>query len=71
MAVTRISSPVEPDTMTLAELAANLNIGMTRAYKMARANTLPIPVLKIGREYRFSRRALERLLESGRTDEAA
>lgn len=71
MAVTPLPSPVEPDTLTLAELAAHLNIGMTRAYEMARAGTLPIPALKIGREYRFSRRALERWLDSGLTDDAA
>jgi excisionase family DNA binding protein len=64
MTVTPPPSIVQPDTLTLAELAARLDIGMTRAYEMARAGTLPVPTLKIGREFRFSRRALERWLDT-------
>lgn len=52
-----------PDTMTLAELAARLDIGMTKAREMAKAGTLPVPTLRVGRQYRFSRRAFLRWLE--------
>ncbi len=74
MAVTPLRSPVEPDTLTLAELAARLNIGMTKAYEMARADTLPVSTLKVGREFRFSRRSWKRWLDSeaaARSDSAA
>ncbi len=64
MAQSPVSTPAESGTLTLAELAAELRIGMTKAHEMARAGTLPIPTLKVGREYRFSRRALERWLDS-------
>jgi excisionase family DNA binding protein len=60
--------------MTLEELAEELGIGMTKAYAMARANTLPIPTLKVGREFRFSRVAYDRLVNAGhgeRVDSAA
>jgi len=53
----------EPDVLTVQELAERLGMGLTTAYQMARANTLPVPALRIGREYRFSRRALERWLD--------
>ncbi len=64
---------VESGTLTLSELAAELRIGMTKAHEMARAGTLPIPTLKVGREYRFSRRALKRWLDgkAGEHDDAA
>jgi len=60
MAVTPLDAPAESGTLTLTELAAELRIGMTKAHELARADALPIPALKVGREYRFSRRALER-----------
>lgn len=64
------SPPVraERDTLTLAELASRMGIGKTRAYELAQKNELPIPALRIGREYRFSHRALERWLDSGASD---
>jgi len=57
MTETPVSSPTEPATLTLAELAARLDIGMTKAYDLARRNELPVPALKVGREFRFSRLA--------------
>jgi hypothetical protein len=68
-----ITAPAEPSTLTLAELAAELRIGMTKAHQMARTDALPIPTLKVGREYRFSRRALERWLDgdAAQRDDAA
>jgi excisionase family DNA binding protein len=61
------------ETLTLAQLAETLDISMTTAYEMARAGTLPIPTLRLGRQFRFSRRALERWLDSdaGQHDDAA
>lgn len=53
------------ETLTLEELAAALDISLTTAYQLARTNTLPIPALKLGRQWRFSRRVLDRYLDSG------
>jgi len=50
------SSPVpklEPETLTLAEVAARFRIGMTKAHELARNNAFPFPTLRLGREYRF------------------
>lgn len=58
--------PAPQHTLTLAELAEVLNIGRTQAYELARRDELPIPTLKIGRQFRFSRRALERWLDRER-----
>lgn len=57
------SLPSPPETLTLDELAAALHISLTTAYQMARTNALPIPALKLGRQWRFSRRALYRYLD--------
>jgi len=70
MTETPVSSPTEPATLTLAELATRLDIGMTKAYDLARRNELPVPALKVGREFRFSRLALERWLEGEWTHDA-
>jgi excisionase family DNA binding protein len=47
----------EPDLMTLDELARRLGWSYGATYEAARAGTLPIPVIKIGRRYMFSRQA--------------
>jgi len=70
MAQTPIPLTRERDTLTLSELADRLSIGKTRAYELAQKNDLPIPTLRIGREYRFSRRTLERWLESDQAADA-
>ncbi len=70
MTGTPVSSPTEPATLTLAELAAYLKIGKTKAYDLARRNELPVPALKVGSEFRFSRLALNRWLEGERTHDA-
>lgn len=64
------SPATQRDVLTIQELAERLGMGLTRTYEMARTNSLPIPALRIGREYRFSRRALERWLESGHAADA-
>ena len=59
-----------PDTMTLEELAARLGISLTVAYERAHADDLPVPVIRIGRRFLFSRIAYERLMAGPRADEA-
>lgn len=58
--VTTGSPVVESPTLTLEEFADLERIGMTSVRQMARTNTLPVPVLRIGRQYRISRKAYER-----------
>lgn len=71
--VAKTEPVAEPPTLTLAELAALERIGMTKALEMARRNAFPFPVLRLGREYRFSRRAYERWRdgETATADDAA
>lgn len=58
-------TPVSPrETVTLTELADILDISLSTAYNLARTNELPIPTLRLGRQFRFSRRALDRYLDS-------
>ncbi len=54
--------PLERDTLTLNELAGRTGISMTTAYELARRNELPVPVIRIGRRYLFSRRAFEAVI---------
>lgn len=69
------TTDLQPDFMTIEELAARMGIGLTMAYQLAKADKLPVPALKIGRVYRFSRRAYEALAtaqhEPARDDTAA
>lgn len=51
------------DTLTLDELAARMGISRTVAYELARADRLPVPVIRVGRRFLFSRPAYERLIE--------
>lgn len=60
------SLPSPRETLTLEELAAALDISLTTAYDLARKDALPIPALKLGRQWRFSRRALYRYLDGER-----
>ena len=56
------SSPTDDQFLTLEELRKTLRIGKTAANELARTNALPIPAVRAGRQYRFSRRALEDLM---------
>jgi excisionase family DNA binding protein len=47
--------------MTLKELQERMGISPTTAYELARKDELPVPALRIGRQFLFSRRAYERL----------
>ena len=55
-------SHLERDTMTLEELARRMGISRTVAYELARCDDLPVPVIRVGRRFLFSRPAYEALL---------
>jgi len=55
-------TPVDTDTLTLEELAQRMGISLTVAYELAKDNRLPVPVVRVGRQYRFSRRAYDALM---------
>ena len=61
----------EPPTLTLDEFAALERIGMTKARDLARRNAFPFPILKLGREYRISRKAYERWRDGASDDDVA
>ena len=63
-ALTPIVAPFSPDFMSLEELASRMGISLTLAYQLARADKLPVPVIRPGRRFLFSRKAYERLLET-------
>jgi len=63
-------TPIEADTMAIDELTQRLGIGLTQGYEMARTNTLPIPTIKVGRQYRFSRRAYDALMNGQHSTDA-
>ncbi|WP_020663079.1 helix-turn-helix domain-containing protein [Amycolatopsis benzoatilytica] len=50
---------VTTDLMTAARM---LGIGRTTAYKLARAGTLPVPAVRVGRSYRIAVAPLIELL---------
>ncbi|MGC4107021.1 MAG: hypothetical protein QM753_11845 [Thermomicrobiales bacterium] len=54
--------PHLPGLIDSEECRAALNIGRTAFYGLAQKDGLPIPVIRVGRQLRFSRAALERLL---------
>lgn len=54
----------ERDTLDLDELSQRLGISLTVGYELAKADRLPIPAIRVGRQYRFSRRAFERLMDA-------
>lgn len=65
IAIEQEETEVLPLTMCLEELCFELGIGLTKGYELAKQDALPIPGIKIGREYRFSRRALDKLMGAG------
>jgi excisionase family DNA binding protein len=56
------------DAASLGEVADRLDISRSLAYKLAREDRLPVPVIRLGRRIVVPRRALDRLL---RSDESA
>ncbi|MDQ3692074.1 MAG: helix-turn-helix domain-containing protein [Chloroflexota bacterium] len=59
----KIAALGDREFLTLDEVLRRFGIGKTTGYELANQNKLPIPTIRIGRQFRFSRRALERLLE--------
>ncbi len=62
--------PFSPDFMSLEELAARMGISVSLAYQLARADKLPVPAVRPGRRFLFSRKAYERLLDTQHDDVA-
>lgn len=56
-----------PDTLTIEEVAERLGISRTLAYALAKADRLPVPVLRLGRRLVVGREALDRVL-AGQTE---
>jgi excisionase family DNA binding protein len=54
-----------PDMMSLREFSELTGISLTTVYELAAAGELPVPAPKIGRQYRISRIAYARWLDSG------
>jgi excisionase family DNA binding protein len=48
--------------LTLAEFASLVGISSTAAYELAQQNGLPVPVWRVGRQYRISKAAYEAML---------
>lgn len=61
---------IETDTLDLQELTQRMGISLTVGYELAGRNELPVPVIRVGRQYRFSRRAYEALLDRQHGDGA-
>ena len=59
---TKMSKPAASRTCSIEEAAADLGIGRSLAYELARTGRFPVRVLRIGRLYKVPRAELERLL---------
>ena len=57
-------APTQGGMLTLTEAAALLKINRSTAYGLARSGEFPVPVKRIGRQYRVSRAALDRFINS-------
>lgn len=62
MSTAVVSATIQPDTLTLDEIARRMGISYGTAYELAVQNKLPVPVIRAGRQYRFSRRAFDQLM---------
>lgn len=49
-------------TLTIPEAAAQIGISRAAAYELAKANQLPVPVIRAGKRLLVSRAALEEVL---------
>lgn len=63
-------TPLERDALTLSEFAELIGISYTTCHLLAQQDRLPVPVSKIGRQYRISRVAYRRWLERQHDDSA-
>lgn len=57
-------------TYTLAEFAAMFGVSYTVAHERAKAGTLPVEPIRVGRRYLFPCRIVDRLLGLDETDAA-
>jgi len=56
---------MEKSTMSVPEAGAALSVSRATSYRLARSGEIAgVPVLRVGRQLRVSRRALERILNS-------
>jgi len=63
------AAPAQPDTLTLVEISQRLGVSRTVAYELARQDKLPIPTIRVGRRFLFSRHAFEKLLATQHGDQ--
>ncbi len=56
-------SDLQPATYSLAEFAALFGCSYTTFQEMAQRGALPVQPIRIGRQYRFAKAAVHRLLE--------
>lgn len=57
----------KPQTVGSEECRVALGVGRSCFYELAREDRLPVRTIRIGRQFRFSRRELERLLDGDRS----
>ncbi len=60
----------EPETMGSEECRRVLDIGRSTFFELARRDQLPVPTIRVGKQFRFSRRAVEAMLDGRKTDAA-
>lgn len=58
-------------TYTIDEVSDLLGLSRNSAYVAARADKLPVPVIRVGKRMFVSRTALDRFLETGTAERAA
>ena len=54
------------DTLTIDEVAAKLGIDRGTAYRLAKSDRLPVPVIRLGKRMVIGRAALDRVLSGER-----
>ncbi len=67
--MTHQTSSIAQEMMDLEEFRRLTDISRPTVYKLARQNSLPIPVHRFGRSYRVYRRAVEDLLNQRKDDQ--
>lgn len=62
--VEHTTAPTAP-MATVPEAAAVLGIATSTAYELVRRGEFPVPVVKVGRQHRVPRQALDRFVSTG------
>ena len=60
-----------PELLRSEETRVILGLGRSAFYELARRDALPIPTIRLGRRFMFSRRALEALLNKQQPDSSS